>query len=85
MSKFISLRVRNSLVMHGYTSDNQEIIQEIKDEPFVEKLIAVERIQSATEKYLLVSSSHGRVLYWEYEGGLGELKSRLAAAGLVVS
>ncbi len=84
MSKFISLCVRNALVIHGYTSDNQEIIQEIKDEPFVEKLIAVERIQSATEKYVLVTSSHGRVLFWEYEEGLSALKSRLALAGLVI-
>ena len=51
--------------MHGYTADNQEILQEVKDEPFVDKLIAVERIQSATEKYLLVSASHGRMFYWE--------------------
>lgn len=85
LSKFIALRVRNSLVMHGYTPDNEEIIQEVEVEPFVEKLIAVERIQSATEKYLLVTSSHGRVLYWEYEEGLGVLRSRLAAAGLVIN
>lgn len=84
MPKFIALRVRNSLVLHGYTPDNKEIIQEIKDEPFLEKLISVERIQSATEKYLLVSSAHGRMHYWEYEGGLEAVKVRFAAAGLVV-
>ena len=68
--KFISGRLRNAIVMHGYTGDNQEIVDEVKDEVFVEKLIAIERIQSVTEKYMLVSSSHGRVLYWEYEGDL---------------
>ena len=82
--KFISLRVRNALVMHGYTADNQEIVETFHDEAFVEKLIAVERIQSVTEKYLLVTSSHGRVMYWEYEGSLASVKERLAAAGLVV-
>ena len=82
--KFISLRVRNALLMHGYTPDNQEIVEEFKDEAFVEKLIAVERIQSLTEKYVLVTSSHGRVMYWEYEGSLASVKERLAAAGLVV-
>jgi hypothetical protein len=82
--KFISLRVRNAIVMHGYTNDNKEIVDEIKDEEFVEKLIAVERIQSVSEKYVLVSSSHGRVLYWEYEGDLASIKTRLATAGLVV-
>jgi hypothetical protein len=83
--KFISIQVRNAIVMHGYTPDNKEIADEVHDEPFVEKLIAIDRIQSATEKYILVSSSHGRVLYWEYEGGLSSLTKRLAAAGLVVA
>lgn len=84
MSKFIALRVRNALIMHGYTPDNAEIIQEVAGEAFAEKLIAVERVQSATEKYLLVTSSHGRALYWEYEGGLAALKARLVQAGLVI-
>ena len=61
--KFIAIRVRNSIVMHGYTNDNTEIVEEIKGEEFVEKLISIERIQSVSEKYILVSSSHGRVLY----------------------
>lgn len=82
--KFISLRVRNAILMHGYTADNQEIVEEFKDEAFVEKLIAIDRIQSVTEKYLLVASSHGRVMYWEYDGSLVSVKDRLAAAGLVV-
>ncbi len=84
MSQFIALRVRNALVLPGYTPDNQEILPEVQGEAFAEKLIAVERIQSATDRYLLVTSSHGRALYWEYEGGLAALKARLAAAGLVV-
>ena len=83
--KFISLRVRNALLMHGYTPDNQEIVEEFKDEAFVDKLVAVDRIQSLTEKYVLVTSSHGRVMYWEYEGGLASVRERLAAAGLVVA
>ena len=83
--KFISLRVRNALLMHGYAPDNQEIVEEFKDEAFVEKLIAVDRIQSLTEKYVLVTSSHGRVMYWEYEGSLASVTARLAAAGLVVA
>ncbi len=83
--KFICLRVRNAILMHGYTSDNVEIVEEFTDEAFVEKLIAVDRIQSLTEKYVLVTSSHGRVMYWEYEGTLAVVRERLAAAGLVVA
>ena len=82
--KFISVRVRTAIVMHGYTDDHKEIIEEFKDELFVEKLVAVERIQSVSEKYILVSSSHGRVMYWEYEGGMSSIKERLAKAGLVL-
>jgi hypothetical protein len=82
--KFITLRVRNALVMHGYTADNKEIVEEVNDEAFVDKLIAVDRIQSATQRYVLVTSSHGRALYWEYEGGLEALTGRFAAAGLAI-
>ncbi len=85
MSAFITLRVRNTLVHHGYTADGQEIVETIAGEPFAEKLIAIDRIQSATERTLLVSAPHGRALYWEYEGGLAALTERLAAAGHVVA
>jgi hypothetical protein len=37
-----------------------------------------------SEQYLLVNSSHGRVMYWEYEGDLAAVKARLADAGLLV-
>ena len=83
--RFISLRVRNALVLHGYRDDQTEIIETVTDQPFVEKLIAIERIQSVTEQYLLVSSSHGRQLYWEYEGDLASVTARLAKAGLVIA
>ena len=83
--KFISVRVRNAIVMHGYAADNSEITEQVHDEVFVEKLLSVDRIQSISEKYLLVTSSHGRVLYWEYEGGLAAITRRLADAGLVVA
>ena len=71
--------------MHGYTEDNAEITEEVSDEEFVEKLLSIDRIQSISEKYILVSSSHGRVLYWEYKGGLASISKRLADAGLVVA
>lgn len=83
--KFISVRVRTAIVMHGYTDENHEIVEQFEAQPFVEKLISVERIQSVTEQYILVTSSHGRVMYWEYEGGLAAIKARLQAAGLVVA
>jgi hypothetical protein len=83
--KFISLRVRNAITVHGYRDDNSEIEETHQDQEFAEKLIAISRIQSATEKYILVSSSHGRVMYWEYDLSLSQLTGLLAKAGLVVA
>ncbi|MFT4178633.1 MAG: hypothetical protein QM612_04105 [Thermomonas sp.] len=83
--KFISLRVRNAMTVHGYAADNAEIVEEHHEQAFMEKLIAIDRIQSATEKYLLVTSSHGRVMYWEYDMSLPQLTALLASAGLVVA
>ncbi len=60
--KFISVVVRPAITFHGYTPDNQEIIEEYPEQPFAEKLIAVDRIQSVTDQYILVTSSHGRVI-----------------------
>ena len=48
------------------------------------ELISIDRIQSVSEQFLLVTSSHGRVMYWEYEGTLQELKSRFEAKGLII-
>lgn len=67
--RFISVRARNSIVMHGHADDSTEITEEVNDEEFVEKLLSIERIQSISERYILVSSSHGRVLHGEYVGG----------------
>lgn len=83
--KFISLRVRNAITLHGYTENHQEIVEETHDDAFIDKLIAVDRIQSVSEKYLLVTSSHGRVMYWEYEETLKTVTRRLTRAGLVVA
>jgi len=83
--KFILLRVRPSLVVHGYTPDNAEIVEHADDAPFADKLVAVERIQSISDRYVLVTGSHGRVTYWEYEGGFDELRRRLDQAGLLVA
>ncbi len=85
MPKFIALRVRGALVLHGYTPDNEEVLVQVQGEDFADKLIAIERIQSATERYLMVSAPHGRAVYWEYEGGLVSLQDRLAAAGCVIA
>jgi uncharacterized protein YbcI len=81
---YISLSVRNALVHHGYAEDHSEIIQEVTGQEFAEKVIRLDRILSVTEQYLLVSGSHGRVMYWEYEGTLADIKVRLAAVNRLI-
>lgn len=81
---FIRLKVRAAFVVHGYDEQNRELIEQVNEPEFVEKLVRVERIQSVSEKYVLVSSSHGRVAYWEYDGGFAALSARLEAAGLLI-
>lgn len=85
MSAFISLKVRPAMILHGFDEQHHEIVETCPAQDFAEKLIAISRIQSVTEDYLLVTSSHGRMMYWEYEGDLAGVTRRLAAAGLVVN
>ncbi|MCA0899851.1 MULTISPECIES: hypothetical protein [Microbulbifer] len=82
--KFLELDVRTALVVHGYDENNQEIIEQVNEASFMTKLIAIERIQSISEQYILVTGSHGRIMYWEYRDAMEQLRGRLAEAGLVI-
>lgn len=71
------------MVVHGYTPDNHEVVERIEDAAFAEKIIAIDRIQSVSDQYVLVTGSHGRLMYWEYEGGIDAVRQRLARSGLL--
>ncbi len=79
---FIELTVGNMLVWHGFDPANKELIEEVTDQPRSKKIVAVSRIQSLTEKYVLVASGFGRYMYWEYHDGYENVKERLRKAGL---
>lgn len=81
--KYLEINVRTAAIIHGFDGDNREIREPGQDD-FTTKLVAIERIQSISEQYLLVTGSHGRVMYWEYEGGLAQLRDRLDAAGMML-
>jgi len=49
------------------------------------KLISIDRIQSISEQYVLVTSSHDRVMYWEYNCSMQALQDKLASAGLIIT
>lgn len=80
--KYLEVTVRTAYIVHGFDEDNREI-REPGNDDFMTKLVAIERTQSISEQYLLVSGSHGRMMYWEYRDGLASLRERLAAAGLM--
>lgn len=82
--KFIPLRVRAATIVHGYDDTHRDISERCEGAQWQDKLLAIDRLLSATEQRLLVAGSHGRVMYWEYEGGLAALTQRLANAGLAL-
>lgn len=82
--KFIELEVKTAFIVHGYDEDNKEIIENVSDEAFVKKLISIDRIQSISEEYVLVTSSHTRVMYWEYNCSMDELIKKLNTAELLI-
>ena len=74
---FIEVEVKPSIIVHGYDNENKEIEENFEGTDYMKKILSINRIQSISEDYLLVSSSHGRVMYWEYKGSMEELKRRL--------
>jgi len=81
---FITLNVRTASIVHGFDECQREIVEEVNEAEFVTKAIAVARIQSVSEKYLLLTGSHGRVMYWEYDAPMEEVTARLSTAGLLI-
>lgn len=82
--KYILLRVRVAAIVHGYDDANRQITESLEDSEWCQKLLSLDRLLSATERHLLVTGSHGRVMYWEYEGGLAWLTEAMAGAGLAL-
>ena len=82
--KFICLRVRPDRTYHGYSNDNTPVIEDVVGATFVDKVIAIDRILSITADNVFITTPHGRVQTWSYEGTLDEVKQRLDAAGLLI-
>ena len=83
--KYIEVEVRTASIIHGYDQNNKEIEEKIDEQKFVKKLVSIERIQSISEQFLLVTASHERIMYWEYSGSLQELKNKLESAELMLT
>ena len=55
MSKFIRVTTGNYLIVHGFDANNKEIIEEVNVAEKTVKIVAIKRIQSISEKYILVN------------------------------
>ena len=78
-SKFIELTLGNHMISHGYDDNNKEILEEVTL-AFSKKLVAIDRIKSVSEKYILMDYLDGRWVYWEYEGDYKSIKKKLTKA-----
>ncbi|WP_034043213.1 hypothetical protein [Wocania ichthyoenteri] len=75
--KFIELTLGNHIIVHGYDNDNKEITEEVSVDNFSKKIVAVSRIKSVSEKYVLTDYIDGRWIYWEYEEAFEDVKKTL--------
>lgn len=83
--KFVRITTGNYLIVHGYDAENREITEAVTVDTSLVKLVAVERIQSVSEKYVLVTGSHGRLFYWEYKESFDELRGLFLAHNLLIN
>ncbi|GAL79353.1 hypothetical protein [Algibacter lectus] len=60
---FIEVTLGSHMISHGYDTDN--------------KVVAVSRIKSLSEKYILTDYLDGRWIYWEYAETFDEVKNKL--------
>lgn len=75
--KFIELHLGSYVISHGYDKNNKEIIVKVPADKFAKKLIAISRIKSVSEKYVLTDYVDGRWIYWEYKEDYEMVKNSL--------
>lgn len=85
MKKFIRITTGHYRIVHGYDADNREITEEVRVEAPMVKLVAIDRILSVSSRYILVTGSFDRQMYWEYEESFDEIAALLSAQGLLIN
>ncbi len=76
-TKFIELSLGSHKISHGYEINNKEITEDVNVDGFSKKVIAISRIKSLSEKYILTDYIDGRWIYWEYEEAYETIKKQL--------
>ncbi len=75
--KFIELTLKNHKILHGFDARNREVIEEVEVEEASKKIVAVSRILSISEKFILIKYAYDRIIYWEYMEDYETIKKRL--------
>ena len=75
--EFIELTLGSYMISHGYDADNKEVLEHVEVNGFSNKLVAVSRVKSLSEKYILTDYLDGRWIYWEYAETFDEVKNKL--------
>ncbi len=77
MKKYIEVSLGSYSVSHGYDANNKEIMEDFVVDGFSKKIVAVNRIKSVSDKYILTDYLDGRWIYWEYKESYSAVKSML--------
>ena len=77
MKKYVEISMGSCMISHGYDKNNKEVMENVVVDGFSKKLIAVDRIKSVSEKYILTDYLDGRWIYWEYLESYEEVKQML--------
>ncbi|SHI93644.1 hypothetical protein [Algibacter luteus] len=75
--KFIELTLGSYVISHGYDDKNKEVLEHVHSDTFSKKIVAVSRIKSISDKYILTDYVDGRWIYWEYKEAFAEVKKAL--------
>jgi len=74
---FIELTLGSHMISHGFDAKNKEVLEHVNVDGFSKKVIAMSRIKSVSERYILTDYLDGRWIYWEYEEDFDEVKKTL--------
>ncbi len=75
--RFIELTLKNHTIVHGFDARNKEIIEEVEAANASKKLVAIDRILSVSENFILIQYAYDRIIYWEYEEDYKHIKNIL--------
>ena len=79
VQEFIELTLGSYVISHGYNSKNKEELEPVTSHVLSKKIIAVSRIKSVSEKYILTDYVDGRWIYWEYDEDYEFVKNLLVS------